>query len=92
MFLFLIWVAMGALVGWLASVVIRGCGGAAFTVIVGIVGGIVGGVAFRALGLVTTANNGPTTNGMVVSLLGAVALTAFAQATLRLWRTPTPTA
>ena len=85
MVLFSVWVAMGALVGWLARMLLSGS--LAFTVGVGVIGGIVGGLGYGALGHVAV-NNGPTTNGVIVSLLGAVAATAFAQATLHLWRSP----
>ena len=67
----LIWLAIGALAGWLAGVVVKGSGyGCIGNIIVGIIGSLVGGFLFRFLGF-----------GSRSGLLGSI-LTAFIGAVL----------
>jgi len=71
-----IWLLVGALVGWLASIVMRTDGeqGALLNIVVGVVGALVGGFLF----------GGPTINdsalnltAIVISFVGAVILLAL---------------
>jgi uncharacterized membrane protein YeaQ/YmgE (transglycosylase-associated protein family) len=48
---FLVWIAIGLLAGWLASVVLGGGFGVVGDIVVGVVGSFVGGILFRALHL-----------------------------------------
>ena len=71
----IIWLVIGGVVGWLASIVMRTDGqqGIFLNIIVGIVGAFIGGLLFGA-----NINSGvisPTT--FLVSLLGAVVLLAI---------------
>ncbi len=72
---FLLWIAMGALVGWLASLLMKtdGAQGALLNIVVGIVGAFVGGFIFRALGLPgSNINDGFSVYSVLVSIVGAV--------------------
>lgn len=74
-----IWLVMGALVGWVASVIMQPGSehGTVRNIVVGIIGGAVGGVVFRALGLSGyNINQGVTGYSFAVSVLGAVAFLA----------------
>ncbi|MES2987535.1 MAG: GlsB/YeaQ/YmgE family stress response membrane protein [Pseudomonadota bacterium] len=71
----IVWLVVGGVVGWLASIVMRTDGqqGLFLNVIVGIVGAFVGGLLFGAninSGVIT-----PTT--FLVSLVGAIVLLAI---------------
>lgn len=47
----IVWLLVGLVAGWLASMVVRGGGSGAVTdIIVGIIGAFVGGMIFRAAG------------------------------------------
>lgn len=47
----LVWLAIGAVAGWLAGVVMKGSGyGCIGNVVVGVIGSLVGGFVFRLLG------------------------------------------
>lgn len=72
---FILWLLLGALVGWLASLVMRTDAqqGALLNIVVGIIGAFIGGFLF----------GGPTINdtfnlmALLVSLVGAVILLAI---------------
>ncbi len=67
----LIFLAVGALVGWLAGVIVKGKGlGLIGNMIIGIVGAILGGVVFDTVGI--TAETGVGT--FVMAIIGAVIL------------------
>ena len=76
---FLIWLIVGGIVGWLASLVMRTDGqqGILLNVIVGIVGAFLGGLIISPLVGVGTINQGVSIGSIVVSLLGAVILLAI---------------
>jgi len=79
---FLVWIVMGAVVGWLASLVMKtdGSQGTLLNIIVGIVGAAVGGFAFRALGFAgTNINDGISLYSVLVSLVGAIAVIGVVQ-------------
>ena len=76
----IIWLAVGGLIGWLASVVMRTDDrqGALLNVVVGIVGAILGGWILSPLVGVSTINQSNfSLGGLLVSLLGAVILLAI---------------
>lgn len=76
---FIIWLVVGGLIGWVASMVMRTDGqqGVFLNVIVGIVGAALGGWVLSPLLGVGTINQGAFSLGaLLVSLLGAVILLA----------------
>lgn len=75
-----IWLVLGGLIGWVASVVMRTDGrqGAFLNVVVGIVGAVLGGWFLSPLVGVSTINQSNfSPAGLFVSLIGAVALLAI---------------
>src|ERR1044072_8893552 len=70
----LIWLVIGGVVGWLASLIMRTDGqqGILLNVIVGIVGAFVGGLLISPLIGVGTINDGFSIASVLVSLVGAV--------------------
>jgi uncharacterized membrane protein YeaQ/YmgE (transglycosylase-associated protein family) len=71
----ILWLLFGALVGWLASLVMRTDAqqGALLNIIVGIVGALIGGFLFGA-GTINT--NDFSLSALLVSFVGAVVLLA----------------
>ena len=67
----LIFLAVGALVGWLAGTIVKGSGfGLIGNIIVGIVGALLGGFLFGLLGITT----GGFVGSIVMATIGAVLL------------------
>ena len=76
---FIIWLVIGGLIGWVASMVMRTDGqqGIFLNVVVGIVGAAIGGWFLSPLFGVSTINQSNfSLPGLLVSLLGAVILLA----------------
>jgi uncharacterized membrane protein YeaQ/YmgE (transglycosylase-associated protein family) len=75
---FILWLVFGALVGWLASIVMRTDAqqGALMNIIVGIVGAFLGGLLFNLLGIggSNINNNDFSLGGLLVAFIGAVVL------------------
>ncbi len=74
----ILWIVFGALVGWVASLVMGGGGGLIWDIVVGIVGAILGGFIMSLLG-----QGGVGTfslYGFLVALLGACVLIAIVRA------------
>src|SRR6476661_4065258 len=71
----IVWLLLGALIGWLASMVMRTDAqqGAFLNIVVGIVGAMIGGFL---LGGPTINNSGLNLTALVVSFIGAVILLA----------------
>ena len=46
----IIWIIFGALVGWVASMIMGGSGGLLWNIVVGIVGAVIGGFVMNFLG------------------------------------------
>lgn len=66
----IIWIIVGGVAGWLASVVVRGGGmGLAGNVVLGIVGAIVAGFLFPALGLTL---GGGILGAILAAMVGAI--------------------
>lgn len=77
---FLIWLIVGGILGWLASLVMKTDGqqGIILNVIVGIVGALIAGfVIAPMLGTGTINTNDFSISGLLVSFLGAVVLLAI---------------
>jgi len=78
---FILWLIFGALVGWLASIVMRTDGqqGAILNIVVGIVGAFLGGFIFSALGIggANINNSDFSLPSLIVSFIGAVVLLAI---------------
>ncbi len=73
----LIWVAIGILAGWLASIVVGG-GGLVRYLITGLIGAFVGGFLFNVTGI--NINLGNTyVNQIVVSAIGAIVVVLLAR-------------
>jgi uncharacterized membrane protein YeaQ/YmgE (transglycosylase-associated protein family) len=67
----IIFLAVGALVGWLAGNIVKGSGfGAVGNIAVGIVGAVLGGFVFGLLGITT----GGLLGSIVMATIGAVLL------------------
>jgi uncharacterized membrane protein YeaQ/YmgE (transglycosylase-associated protein family) len=72
----IVWLLLGALVGWLASMVMRTDArqGALLNIVVGIIGAMIGGFL---LGGPTINNSGLDLTAILVSFVGAVVLLAI---------------
>jgi uncharacterized membrane protein YeaQ/YmgE (transglycosylase-associated protein family) len=75
---FILWLLFGALVGWLASIVMHTNAqqGALLNIVVGIVGAFLGGFLFNLFGVggATINNNNFSLSSLLVSFIGAVVL------------------
>lgn len=71
----IVWLVIGGVVGWLASLVMRTDGqqGILLNIVVGIVGAFIGGLIFSG----GSINQGLSVYSFVVSLLGAIILLAI---------------
>jgi uncharacterized membrane protein YeaQ/YmgE (transglycosylase-associated protein family) len=76
---FILWLIVGAIVGWLASLLMKRDGqqGILMNVIVGIVGAFVGGWLISPLVGVGSINQGISIGSVIVSLIGAVIVLAI---------------
>jgi uncharacterized membrane protein YeaQ/YmgE (transglycosylase-associated protein family) len=77
---FIVWLVIGGLIGWIASMIMRTDGqqGIFLNIIVGIIGAALGGWLISPLVGVGSINDGSFSVGaLVVSLLGAIVLLAI---------------
>ena len=76
---FIIWLIVGGIVGWLASLVMKtdASQGLLLNIVVGIVGAFLGGLLISPLIGVGTINQGISIGSILVSLLGAIILLAI---------------
>lgn len=77
---FIIWIIVGGILGWIASMIMRTDAqqGALLNIIVGIIGAFLGGLLLAPLFNTGTINqNDFSISGLLVSLLGAVILLAI---------------
>ncbi len=76
---FILWLIVGGIVGWLASLVMKTDGqqGILLNVIVGIVGAFIGGWLISPMVGAGTINDGFSIGSLVVSLVGAIILLAI---------------
>lgn len=77
MFSFIIWLAVGGLIGWVASMVMHTKEGIILNIIVGIVGAMIGGWLLSPyLGASTINQSNFSPMALLVSFLGAILLLA----------------
>ena len=75
---FIIWLIVGGIIGWLASIVMKRPEGMILNIVVGIVGSFLGGwLISPMLGAGTINQNDFSISGLVVSFIGAVILLAI---------------
>ena len=68
----ILWIVFGALVGWVASMVMKTNDGVIMDIVIGVVGAILGGFIMSLLG--KSGVNGFNIYSFLVALLGAVVL------------------
>ncbi len=75
----IIWLIVGGIVGWLASIIMRRDAqqGILLNIIVGIIGAVIGGWLIGPLLGAGSINDGITVMSFIVSLIGAVILLAI---------------
>ena len=75
----IIWLVVGGVVGWLASIIMKRDGqqGILMNIVVGIIGALLAGWMISPLVGVGTINSGLSIGSFLVSLLGAVVLLAI---------------
>lgn len=73
----LIWIVIGLIAGWLASLVLGG-GGLLRYIVTGLIGAIVGGFLFRRLGIDFSLGNS-FVDQIVVAAIGAIIVVAIAR-------------
>ncbi len=77
---FIVWLILGGVIGWLASLVMRTDAqqGIFLNIVVGIVGALIGGLLISPLlGAATINQNDFSIAGLVVSFIGAIILLAI---------------
>ena len=75
---FILWLIVGGIVGWLASLIMRDAGqGILMNVVVGIVGAFIGGWLISPMVGTGTINDGFSIGAFLVSLVGAIILLAI---------------
>ncbi len=75
---FIVWIIVGGIIGWVASMIMRTRGGLLINIIVGIVGAFIAGLVLTPLlGIGTINQNNFSFPALVVSLLGAIILLAI---------------
>lgn len=77
---FIIWIVLGAIIGWVASMIMNRSAqqGLLLDIVVGIVGAFLGGLLISPLlGSGTINQNDFSISGLLVSLLGAIILLAI---------------
>jgi uncharacterized membrane protein YeaQ/YmgE (transglycosylase-associated protein family) len=77
----IIWIIFGALVGWIASLIMGTNEGLLLDIIIGVVGAIVGGWLFSFFGKVGVT--GFNLYSFIVAIIGAVVLIAIVKALRR---------
>ena len=75
---FIIWLIVGGVIGWIASLIMKRPEGMILNIIVGIVGAVLGGWLISPLvGAGTINQNDFSLPGLIVSLVGAIILLAI---------------
>ncbi len=70
--IFLLWIVVGLVAGWLASVVVGGGYGVVGDIVIGVVGSFIGGLIFHALHIHSPF--GGLAGTIFVAFIGAIAL------------------
>jgi uncharacterized membrane protein YeaQ/YmgE (transglycosylase-associated protein family) len=74
----IIWIIVGGIIGWLASLIMRTPEGTLLNIVVGIVGAFLAGLLLTPLFGISTINQGNfSLPAVLLSLLGAIILLAF---------------
>ena len=74
---FIVWLIVGAIIGWVASQLMGRREGLLLNIVVGIVGAFLAGIVLTPLlGIKTINQNNFSLPGLIVSLLGAIILLA----------------
>lgn len=77
----LVWIIVGGIAGWLASLVVKGTGlGLVGDVLVGVVGAILGGIILSALFPGSVGLTGLNLTSFLVAFFGAIVLLLIARA------------
>ena len=66
----LLWIVFGAIVGWIASLIMKSGGGILMDIILGIVGAVVGGFIFSLFG--GEGITGFNLYSMIIAVIGAI--------------------
>ena len=75
---FILWLIVGGIVGWLASLIMRDAGqGILLNVVIGIIGAFIGGWLISPMVGTGTINDGFSIGSFLVSLVGAIILLAI---------------
>ena len=75
---FIVWLVVGAIIGWVASQLMGRREGLILNIVVGIVGAFLAGIVLTPLlGIPTINQNNFSLPGLIVSLLGAIILLAL---------------
>ena len=75
---FIVWLVVGAIIGWVASQLMGRREGLILNIVVGIVGAFLAGLVLTPLlGIPTINQNNFSLPGLIVSLLGAIVLLAL---------------
>jgi uncharacterized membrane protein YeaQ/YmgE (transglycosylase-associated protein family) len=75
---FIVWLVVGAIIGWVASQLMGRREGLILNIVVGIVGAFLAGLVLTPLlGIPTINQNNFSLPGLIVSLLGAIILLAL---------------
>ena len=75
---FIVWIIVGAIIGWVASQLMGRREGLLLNIVVGIVGAFLAGIVLTPLlGIKTINQNNFSLPGLIVSLLGAILLLAI---------------
>ena len=75
---FIVWIIVGGILGWVASMIMGTRGGLLVNIIVGIVGAFIAGLVLTPLlGIGTINQNNFSFPALMVSLLGAIILLAI---------------
>ncbi|WP_419807536.1 GlsB/YeaQ/YmgE family stress response membrane protein [Sphingomonas sp.] len=74
---FIIWLILGGIIGWLASIVMRTDAqqGAFLNIVVGVVGSFIGGFVLRSFGKIN--NNDFSISSLFAAFVGAIILLAI---------------
>ena len=76
----LVWIVLGAIAGWLASVVMKSRMGLVADIVVGIIGAFIGGFVLSLLPGVTGVTGGLSIGSILTAFVGAVILLAILRA------------
>jgi uncharacterized membrane protein YeaQ/YmgE (transglycosylase-associated protein family) len=77
----LLWIVLGALAGWIASIITKTNQGLLLDIVTGIVGAVIGGWIMNAVG--SAGTSGFNLYSLLVAVLGAVVLLVIVKAVRR---------